>query len=309
MPRAGARLAHWGMRWADNLGREASHGESVSGVNIMIKNIAIVGLGWLGMPLAQTLLGRGYAVTGTKTTQDGVEAARMSGIACHRLRLTPEAECDPETLAALLRVDALIITLPAGRTAQDGERYLRAVQSLVNRALAFQVPRVLFTSSTSVYGRAPGIIRERAPLRPENAAGNVLMHLEQWLRQLPDISVDILRLAGLVGPNRHPGRFLAGKTGLSGGEHGVNLVHLDDVIAAILLLLQLPSGGRLYNLCAPEHPVKRVFYARQARRLGLPEPQFVAETPTPGRIIDGQKICHELGFEYRYPDPMSMPWQ
>ena len=54
--------------------------------------------------------------------------------------------------------------------------------------------------------------------------------------------MDILRLAGLVGPGRHPGRFFAGKSAPD-GQHGVNLVHLEDVIGAIELLLQAPKGG------------------------------------------------------------------
>ena len=47
-----------------------------------MKKVAIIGLGWLGMPLALSLMGRGYDVVGSKTTPDGVEAARMSGIEC-----------------------------------------------------------------------------------------------------------------------------------------------------------------------------------------------------------------------------------
>ncbi len=26
-----------------------------------------------------------------------------------------------------------------------------------------------------------------------------------------------------------------------------------------------------------------------------------------GKIIDGSRICNELGFEYQYPDPLVMP--
>lgn len=273
-----------------------------------MKKVSIVGLGWLGMPLALALNARGYQVTGTKTTSDGVEAARMSGIACYELRLTPELVCDADDLDSVLNVDALVITLPASRTAQGGENYLLAVQQLVNSALAYGVPRVLFTSSTSVYGKGAGNVRESSPLHPETAAGYVLVQLEQWLHALPNTSVDILRLAGLVGPERHPGRFLAGKTHLPDGELGVNLVHRDDVVAAIQLLLQLPAGGHRYNLCAPKHPTKREFYTEQAQRLGVEVPQFNAESERHGRIIDGQLICRELGFEYQYPDPMTMPW-
>lgn len=274
----------------------------------MMKKVAIIGLGWLGMPLALALNGHGYRVVGSKTTIDGVEAARLSGIECYPLRLTPEPECDAEALNALLQVDALVITLPASRTAQGGDNYVLAIQALVNSARVFHVPRIIFTSSTSVYGETTGTVRENSPLQPVSVAGKVLMSIEQWLQHLPDTSVDILRLAGLVGIDRHPGRFLAGKTGLSGGGLGVNLVHQEDVLSAIQLLLKLPSGGHLYNLCAPEHPAKQDYYSSQARKLNLTPPQFAAEhDESAGRLVDGQRICRELGFEYQYPDPMTMP--
>ena len=43
-----------------------------------MKKVAIVGLGWLGMPLAMSLAAKGWQVTGSKTTADGVEAARAA---------------------------------------------------------------------------------------------------------------------------------------------------------------------------------------------------------------------------------------
>ncbi|MCM2248830.1 hypothetical protein, partial [Klebsiella pneumoniae] len=27
------------------------------------------------------------------------------------------------------------------------------------------------------------------------------------------------------------------------------------------------------------------------------------------KIIDGSRICNELGFEYQYPDPLVMPME
>ncbi|WP_016600266.1 SDR family oxidoreductase, partial [Yersinia pestis] len=269
---------------------------------------AIIGLGWLGMPLAQSLSRRGIDVVGSKTTPDGVDAARMSGINCYPLVLTPELICEPDDLAQLMAVDALVITLPASRTTAGGDHYFQAVQQVVDSALAFGVPRIIFTSSTSVYGETRGRIKESSPLQPVTVAGKTLMALEQWLHQLPHTSVDILRLAGLVGTDRHPGRFLAGKTGVKGGSQGVNLVHQEDVIAAIELLLNRPKGGHLYNLCAPIHPRKRDFYPACARALQLTPPEFaVEEQEGANREIDGSKICSELGFEYLYPDPSRMP--
>ncbi|CND93464.1 SDR family oxidoreductase [Yersinia nurmii] len=273
-----------------------------------MKKVAIIGLGWLGMPLAQSLLRRGIQVVGSKTTPDGVDAARMSGIECYQLVLTPELICDPDDLPHLFDADALVVTLPASRTAEGGENYFLAVQQVVDSALVYGVPRIIFTSSTSVYGDTVGKVKEDSPLNPVSVAGKTLVELEQWLHRLPHTSVDILRLAGLVGNERHPGRFLAGKTGVKGGSQGVNLVHQDDVIAAIELLLKLPKGGHIYNLCAPKHPVKKDFYPEFARGLQLTPPEFAPEEEEqPSRLVDGSRICSELGFEYTYPDPERMP--
>ncbi|MCK8276148.1 SDR family oxidoreductase [Erwinia amylovora] len=273
-----------------------------------MKRVAIVGLGWLGMPLAMSLTAAGWLVTGSKTTRDGVEAARMCGVDAYRLELTPELNCEADDLEALLNVDALVITLPASRTAVEGEGYLHAVQQLVDSALAFNIPRMIFTSSTSVYGERPGTTCESTPLAPVSAAGRTLKELECWLHHLPGTSVDILRLSGLIGPERHPGRFLAGKTNLANGSQGVNLVHLDDVIAAITLLLQAPEGGHIYNLSAPLHPARNQFYPQVANQLGLTPPTFLADdSQNQGKLIDGSKICRELGFAYRHPDPARMP--
>lgn len=273
-----------------------------------MKRVAIVGLGWLGMPLAMSLAGAGWQVTGSKTTPDGVSAARSCGIDSYLLELTPALNCEADDLEALLNVDALVVTLPASRTAAGGESYLLAVQQLVDSALAFGVPRIIFTSSTSVYGERSGMTKESNALEPVSVAGQTLQTLESWLHNLPNTSVDILRLSGLVGPGRHPGRFLAGKTDIANGNQGVNLVHLDDVIAAISLLLQTPKGGRIYNLSAPLHPARNQFYPQVARQLGLTPPTFQPDPETHGgKLIDGSKICRELGFEYRYPDPARMP--
>lgn len=275
--------------------------------NGAIKKVAIVGLGWLGMPLALALAADGMQVVGSKTTPDGVDAARMAGVECYPLEITPEMAGDAEDLAQLLEVDALVITLPARRTPEGSRLYLQAVQLLVDSALAHQVKRVIVTSSTAVYGDQPRDVDETTPLDPVTHSGRALAELEVWLNQLPNIAVDILRLGGLVGQDRHPGRFLAGKTGIKNGSHGVNLVHQDDVIAAIRLLLRHPEGNRTYNLCAPQHPPKAVFYRSAAARLGLTPPQFEPDDQSAGKIVDGSRICRELGFAYQFPDPDRMP--
>ena len=275
-----------------------------------MKKVAIIGLGWLGMPLALSLLARGYQVLGSKTTPDGVEAAKMCGIESYSLLLQPQMLCDSEAQEALFNVDVLILTLPARRSGDGDAFYFQAVQQVVDTALAHGVPRIIFTSSTAVYGEGAGKVNEQSPLLPVTHSGKVLKELESWLHSLPGTEVDIVRLAGLVGPGRHPGRFLANKTQVTNGQSVVNLVHLDDVIEALTLLLQMPHGGHVYNLCAPEHPTREVFYPLMAKQLGLTPPQFAPDNKHgSGKLIDGGLICCEAGFVYQYPDPLQMPLQ
>lgn len=271
-----------------------------------MKKVAIIGLGWVGLPLAQALLSDGIQVVGTKTTQDGIEAACSVGIECCLLRLTPELECDDEDFTQLMeKSDAIVILLPPSKV--NVENYVAAIATIVNSAIAFQVPKVIFTSSTAVYGDQQGEMTEDSPLRGSTPSAQALIDTEDWLHQLPNISVSVLRLAGLVGERRHAGRFLAGKTGIKGAKQAVNMVHQDDVIDAILLLLNQAEGGRLYNLCAPIHPTRRDFYTQAAKSLGLVPPEFIdSENELEGKVINGNRICQELGFEYQYPNPNSM---
>lgn len=273
----------------------------------MMKKVAIVGLGWLGLPLARALLAEGIEVSGTKTTTDGIAAARAVGIDCYHLQLTPELVCDGDDLQQLMEeAQALIILLPPSKV--NVPAYVNAIEQLVDTAITFQIPRVIFTSSTSVYGNAIGEIDENSQRHAETASGQALIEVENWLHALPNISVDILRLAGLVGENRHAGRFLAGKKSLKGATQPVNLVHQDDVIAAILLLLRQPKGGHIYNLCAPQHPQRADFYRQASQSLNLEAPEFCTEPAVnAGKIVKGERICQELGFEYQYPNPMQMP--
>ncbi|ELX8380192.1 SDR family oxidoreductase [Providencia vermicola] len=272
-----------------------------------MKKVAIVGLGWLGLPLARALLAAGMDVSGTKTTPDGIAAARAIGIDCYYLQLTPELDCDPTDFAQLMEeAGALIILLPPSKI--NVSAYVETIELLVDTAITFRIPRVIFTSSTSVYGDLSGEVNEESERQATTASAQALIDVENWLHALPNISVDILRLAGLVGEKRHAGRFLAGKKSLKGAQQPVNIVHQDDVIEAIKLLLKQPQGGHIYNLCAPEHPQRADFYRQASQSLNLELPEFMLETEaTTGKIVNGNRICQELGFEYQYPNPMNMP--
>ncbi|EHC70347.1 Nucleoside-diphosphate-sugar epimerase [Salmonella enterica subsp. enterica serovar Mississippi str. A4-633] len=51
-------------------------------------------------------------------------------------------------------------------------------------------------------------------------------------------------------------------------------------------------------------------YPQMTRLLEMAPPHFRdAPDNGKGKIIDGSRICNELGFEYQYPDPLVMPME
>jgi hypothetical protein len=151
------------------------------------------------------------------------------------------------------------------------------MQEIVDSALAYHIPRIIFTSSTSVYGDTHGTVKENSPRNPSTASGRVLKELEDWLHNLPGTSVDILRLAGLVGPARHPGRFLPGKR-----RQTVNR----GSTWSIWRMLFPPS---LYCFWRRRAGISIIYahlstrrersFTRPWRKLAVPEPQFLDSAP------------------------------
>ncbi len=269
----------------------------------MSQKVSIVGCGWLGLPLARHLQSQGWAVAGSGRRPETLQALESAGIPASRLEIDQAIQCDrPEILFA---ADTLVINIPPGR--QDGgNSYAERIALLVALARKHGVQQALFVSSTAVY-------RDEAsyPLCDESASlcdsprALMMREAERVVREGIPRSI-ILRPAGLVGGERHPGRFLAGRHGVAGAQAPVNLVHRDDVIGAIQCLLTRAPWGETFNLAAPDHPSRGDFYPLAARRLGLAEPIF-SDQPQAGKRICSDKLVTALGFHFRYPDPAQMP--
>lgn len=256
------------------------------------KRVAIIGLGWLGMPLAEHLAAKSWQVKGTKRQK----------IAHNTIEIVPFelAQTDDSALDAWLDVDAVVLTVPPNRDSPD--IYQTGYKRLVQRGILQKVKQWIFISSTGVFPQTEGVFDEQSTTE----ANNLIAQLEQWLLAQP-IQVDILRLAGLIGKNRHPVRALAGKTALKNANQPVNLVHQTDCIRAITLLLEKPNGKRIFHLVAPNHPTRQDYYSAMATQFGLPDLPFLADNRPLVRLISGEKICQELGFAYQFPDPFLMP--
>ncbi|HDZ8882908.1 TPA: SDR family NAD(P)-dependent oxidoreductase [Aeromonas dhakensis] len=248
----------------------------------------IVGAGWLGLPLARALQAEGRQVAVTVSSAEKAAQLTAEGVKAWLLQLG-------SGLAALpFRCRELVICVPPSKV----EDYPAAIARVAELAKGAGVQRLLFVSATSVW--APGQGEDEHPM-PAHERGRRMLAAEQATMGAGIACSMVLRPAGLYGPERHPGRFLAGKI-LEGGGQAVNLVHLDDVVAACQLLLEQGKHGDAYNLSAPVHPRREQFYPFAARQLGLPAPIFIEPV---GRFapVEGLRICEQRGFVYRWPDP------
>ena len=258
---------------------------SSAGEGLSRGSVGVVGCGWLGFALAQHLLAAGYEVYGTTTTAAKVPELTAAGIRAEVLRLSPKpvfAKAAPtedtvSEAAAVWRADQLVLNVPPGRTDASRRAYPAQVLAAV---LAYRrtqpAGRIVFCSSTSVYGAAEGLVTVDTPLKDSSPRAVCMALAESQVRSQSQRPHAILRLAGLYGGDRHPGRTLAGRRDIPNGDAPTNLVSRERVIARIRHYLDLPFfTTALENVVDPEHPSKRERYVAFARAHGLPEPTFL----------------------------------
>lgn len=260
--------------------------------------ISILGCGWLGLPLLTRLIEDGHQVSGSSRNSATLAEITSAGGMAFPLDL-------PDTIPAafLENADLLIITIPpGGRQLGAATRTLyleklKALQPWLNQPIA---PHVIYTSSTGVYGVAQGEVAEDYPLAPNTNSGVAVAAAEGWLlEQVAPLT--ILRLAGLLGPGRHPGNFFGGKDRpLKDGDAPVNLVLLEDVIEAFRTLIKrkLPEG--IFNVCAASHPTKGTYYSEASIALGLSVKTIIPGGKT-SKIIDSTKL-RALGWQPLHDD-------
>ncbi len=260
----------------------------------MINSIAVVGCGWFGFPLAKALVSQGFKVSGCKRDLEQAQALTLDGIDGFQLDLTCESQLNAEDLTKL-HADAIVINIPPGlRNGDTG--YLERLTRLHKLMGTHQYQKIIFISTTGVYP-ANGKAQGEGDAQAHSTISEILLKAEQLFK--PDV---IVRFAGLMGPKRHPGRFLAGKTGLKGADLAVNMLHLDDAIAAVSCILNAQGElAPVYNICSPDHPTKKAFYQQAALALELAVPQFdTLGECNEDKIVDGSLICKQLGFQYQY---------
>lgn len=264
----------------------------------------VIGCGYLGHRVAFAWRDRGDEVWATtRSTQRALDLA-AAGFTPIVVDVTAPAPLPP-----LPEVDTVLWSASPDPAAGGGHQALHVMGlGKVLDALPGR-PRIVFTSSTGVYGDAAGgVVTEATPPSPDRPAASAIVEAEAMLSdRCPDRSV-VLRLAGLYGPGRLPriddlraGRALAGDP-----ESWLNLIHADDAAAVVIAVADHPAPGALYVVSDGQPVRRREWYAALAEFVGAPAPRWDATTPRArggDKRVDPGRLLQEINPPLRYPDP------
>lgn len=267
-----------------------------------MSSISILGAGWLGMPLARYLRMFGHDIVLSKRDIIAVDQLRAEDWKAEQYQLG-------ETLPAILgSSDIAIINIPPGRRNLDPKDFIAKLQRTCRDLLQNETKNIIFVSTTSVYGDTTGTLTEITECRPTTNSGKAHLEIEQYIHALMPKQATILRLAGLVGGKRHPAKNLSGKQHIPNPHQVVNLVHRNDVIAAIHAIINKQLWGHTLHLAATDHPKRGDYYRWAAKQLKISPPEFAESKSSiaTGKIIDATMTLDLLTLELGYPSPFDM---
>ncbi len=274
----------------------------------------IIGCGYVGVPLGARLTAEGHEVFGLRRAPDTTGELTEAGIQ----PLTGDIT-DPATLARLPGpFDWIVNLVSSSRGGADVYRevYLEGTRKILDWLKPAPPQKYLYTSSSSVYGQTDGsTVAEDAETAPSSETGRILVETEQLLIDVAkneDFPAAILRVAGIYGPGRGHLflKYLRGEATMTGdGSRLINMIHLDDLVTAIIDALLRARPGEVYNV-SDDEPVPQVdFFRWLSETLDRPMPPIATEDGLTRRKraithkrVSNRKLKAELGSLLKYPD-------
>lgn len=287
-------------------------------------NVLIAGCGYLGTAVGVRLSRR--------STVYGLRRG-ASGAGLERFRIRPfSADLSvPATLEALPACDAVVFAqAPSGPSVNYRTTYVEGTRHLLTalKGRPFDTaqgkPRVIFVSSTSVYGTQDGSwVDEATPPGIERYSVPELSQKAAWLLEAEGLVLNsgfesmVLRLGGIYGPGRnHAARVREGAARPYLTDKYTNRIHVEDAAAAIEVLLDRGKPGEIYLGVDDRPSTQREFYEWLYVRLGRPLPAVSErsesnppakpfDSPADGGLAQGKRCSNNklkaLGWTPKYP--------
>ena len=253
-------------------------------------NITILGCGWLGKIIGEKFVKDGETVFGSY--RDEANEAAINQLGIHPFHLSNSLK-PQKVIHYYDNTDVLCIFLPVSKIELIDE-FISNLIEFVN--LFSPETKIFYTSSIGVYPKKEGIFNEAYSFLDDEKNSN-LYHVEEALKGNFTNRLSILRLGGLIGPNRHPINHLAGKKMKDDGSAKINLIHSDDIYEAISRVIQEDKFDSIYNLVYPQIISRKDYYSKYAENVGLSKPIY-GTVKALNRLILGAKIEQEVKFNY-----------
>ncbi len=273
-----------------------------------MKKVSIIGLGWIGLPLAHYLKSHEKEVVGSTTSVEKLSRIQSGGIPAVQFVLIPFPQ--GKGFQSLFQADVLVVNIPPRSRTRGADFYLEQLKFLRSMIDQSSVKKVIFVSSTGIY---PEISREDEypedfPLSLENCGNQTLLKAEQMMEKDRDFDLTIVRFGGLMGGDRIPGKYFAGKENVAGHTR-VNFIHRNDAVGILAWIIEKGLWNEVYNGVAPIHSLRKEIYERNHQDLGFPLPaSYQQANPGEDRLISGKKIL-ETGFKFEFPDPLEFKYE
>ena len=264
-----------------------------------MQKISILGCGWLGLPLATSLISKGHQINGSTTKVEKCEILEAAGIAPFLVTLKSDA-IDGNISKFLENTAILIIDIPP-RLKEFGS-FADRISLIKQHIIDSEVSKVLLISSTAVYADTNSLVDENTPEMPQSESGRELVMAEKILMEEPNFTTTVLRFGGLIGEDRHPIYSLSGKENIANPNAPINLIHLKDCIGIIESIIEKKIWGEKLNAVSPYHPSRREYYCAKAAENDLPAPVFNDDAPSVGKTITCAKVIELLGYKFLVPN-------
>lgn len=264
----------------------------------------IVGCGYLGLRVARAWVAKGRRVAAL------TRGSRQQEFASLGIVPVIGDVLDPASLTSLPPSRTLLYAVGYDRSVKGPtmrDVYVRGLAHVLTALPA--VERIIYISSTSVYGQTDGsIVDESSLTEPIEESGRIVLEAEETLRAARPDAI-ILRFSGIYGPNRllREQAIRAGMPLAGDAEKWLNLIHVSDGVRAVLAAEAHAAPGTTYNIADDTPMTRRQYYTKLAELLGAPtalfEPAPHGSKPARDthRRISNQRARIELGFEPEYP--------
>lgn len=267
--------------------------------------ISIIGLGWLGIPLAKAFQQIGVTVKGSTTSLEKKHSLENQGLVCEQLILDPELFSPvPESI---FDTAILFINIPPSTRTKPSGYHPRQVEIIKAMAKEHGIKKIIYVSATSVYSSNNQVAKESDYLDLNNTGNRALFNAEKILWKDKTYDLTIIRFGGLLGDDRIPGQYFSGKENVA-GHAPVNYIHRKDAIKAVLWIVENNLWNETYNIVCPKHPIKREVFEKNAADMGfLPPASYANADSQAWKEISTEKWC-KTNFQFIYDDPLNFTY-